>query len=157
MKIELWQLGKTQGGYLETGIDEYLKRLKHYAAFEVHTLMPTKEHRGLQGEALKLQEGKQVLERLRPGDYLILLDEHGKLYRSVEFAGQLEKWMAAGHKRLIFLVGGAFGFSPELYERAQAKFSLSPMTFSHQMVRLFFAEQLYRAFSILRNEPYHNE
>lgn len=157
MKIELWQIGKTESGYLETGISTYTKRLKHYTAFEICALRDVKDARNLSPEQLKIQEGKLVIERLRPGDHLILLDEHGKQYRSVEFAARLEKLQASGHRRIIFLVGGAFGFSAELYETAHEKLSLSSMTFSHQMVRLFFTEQLYRAFSILRNEPYHNE
>ena len=157
MKIELWQIGKTAFPYLEEGMNIYETRISKYLPFSVETLPDIKNVQTLSPDLLKLKEGESVLSRLKPGDLLVLLDERGKAYSSSEWARQIEKDLMMPHKRIIFLIGGAFGFSDGVYQRADAKLALSKMTFSHQMVRLFFLEQLYRAMTILRNEPYHNE
>ena len=156
MKTELWAIGKTSERYLEEGMELYSRRLGHYLRFGLEILPDVKKAGRLGPEQLKGKEGEAVLQRLKTGDYLVLLDESGKQYTSESFAGFLDHRMQLSHKRIIFLIGGAFGFSPELYARADGKLSLSQMTFSHQMVRLFFLEQLYRAMTILNNEPYHN-
>ncbi|PID94704.1 MAG: 23S rRNA (pseudouridine(1915)-N(3))-methyltransferase RlmH [Bacteroidetes bacterium] len=157
MKIRILCVGKTEKGYLEGGIALYMNRLKHYVSVEMILLPDLKKAGTLPVAARKRLEGEAVYKELQPDDFLVLLDERGKLLSSVEFAGELQKRMNSGVKRVVFVVGGAFGFSEELYQRAQMKLSLSKMTFSHQMVRLFFVEQLYRAFTILKGEPYHNE
>ncbi|MBQ9639686.1 MAG: 23S rRNA (pseudouridine(1915)-N(3))-methyltransferase RlmH [Bacteroidales bacterium] len=157
MDILLLMIGKTDEKYLCDGIALYESRLRHYANVR---LLPLNEVRGghlLGVEELKRREAELIEKELKPTDCVVLLDEHGRQYRSVEFADFLQGRMNAGTRRLVFIIGGAFGFSPTLYSRAQFKLSLSAMTFNHQMVRLFFAEQLYRAFTILRNEKYHNE
>lgn len=156
MKIEFWVIGKTNESYLEEGISIYLQRLRHYVPFEMITLPDVKNAGKLSGDLLKNKEGEILLNRLKKEDLLLLLDEKGKSYTSEAFAKFLEQKLQLPGKKLIFLVGGAYGFSEAVYERADAKLSLSTMTFSHQMVRLFFVEQLYRAMTILRNEPYHN-
>lgn len=156
MKTALWAIGKTNEKYLEEGISIYLKRLKHYLDFELVIIPDVKQAGNLNPIQLKMKEGELVLARLKKEDVLILLDEKGDLYTSEAFANFLEQKMQLSHKRVVFLIGGAFGFSEALLERANGKVSLSKMTFSHQMVRLFFVEQLYRAMTILRNEPYHN-
>ncbi len=156
MKIEFWVIGKTNEKYLEEGIGIYLQRLRHYIPFEMTTLPEVKNAGKWDSEQLKQKESEIVLRRLRKEDFFILLDEKGKSYTSEEFARFLEQKLQLTGKKLIFLAGGAFGFSEVVYERANAMLSLSKMTFSHQMVRLFFTEQLYRAMTILRNEPYHN-
>ncbi len=152
MKVELWAIGKTNERYLEEGIALYEKRLKHYLPFEWVILPDVKAA----GHLLKAREGELVLSRIRAEDWLALLDEKGQLMGSEAFATHLDKKLQQPHRRLIFLIGGAYGFSPAVYQRANETLSLSPMTFSHQMVRLFFLEQLYRAMTILRHEPYHN-
>lgn len=134
----------------------YLKRLGHYLKFELAILPDVKNAGRLQAGQLKALEGEGVLQRLRPGDFLILLDEGGRQFSSEEFAAFLGRQFQLSYRRLVFLIGGAYGFSPEVSQRADMKLSLSRMTFSHQMVRLFFLEQLYRAMTILNNEPYHN-
>jgi len=156
MKVEFWVIGKTSEAYLREGSAKYAKRLGHYLPFELRVLPDVKKAGKLSAVQLQQKEGEQVLAQLQNDDFLCLLDERGKSYSSVEFAEFVEQKLQLSHKRLIFLVGGAFGFSDDLYQRANAKLSLSKMTFSHQMVRLFFLEQLYRAMTILRNEPYHN-
>lgn len=156
MKIELWALGKTNEKYLEEGIFIYLKRLKHYLNFEFILMPDIKQAGHLNANQLKIKEGEMILTRLKQEDFLILLDEKGDAYTSEAFANFLEQKLQLSYKRLVFLIGGAFGFSDALYERANSKLSLSKMTFSHQMIRLFFVEQLYRAMTILKNEPYHN-
>lgn len=155
MKIELWAIGKTSEKYLETGIEIFEKRLKNYLPF-TWTVLPDVKLKTTDGAKLKLEEGKMLLARLNPDDYLVLLDERGQEFGSVELSRWLERRLSASHRRLIFLIGGAFGFSPEIYARANEQLALSKLTFSHQMVRLFFLEQLYRAMTILKNEPYHN-
>jgi 23S rRNA (pseudouridine1915-N3)-methyltransferase len=156
MKVELWAIGKTSEKYLEDGIGIFEKRLKHYLPF-TWTVWPDVKIKTRDAALLKKEEGKMILGKLENADYLVLLDEKGKQMSSVELAQWMEKRLTGSEKRLIFLIGGAFGFSDEVYERAQAQLSLSKMTFSHQMVRLFMMEQLYRAMTILQNEPYHNE
>jgi 23S rRNA (pseudouridine1915-N3)-methyltransferase len=156
MKVELWQIGKTSFDYLKEGNALYAKRLKRYLSFQVTTLPDVKNAKKLTFEQLRQKEGELVLQKLRPEDLLILLDEKGTSFSSVAFAQQVERWLVSGKQRVVFLIGGAFGFSRAVYDRSDAKISLSDMTFSHQMVRLFFLEQLYRAMTILRNEPYHH-
>lgn len=156
MKIELWAIGKTNEKYLEEGIAIYLKRLKHYLNFELIIIPDIKQAGNLNATQLKNKEGETILARLKNEDFLMLLDEKGDVHTSEAFATFLEQKMQLSYKRIVFLIGGAFGFSETLYERANGKLSLSKMTFSHQMVRLFFVEQVYRAMTILKNEPYHN-
>lgn len=156
MKVEVWAIGKTTEAYLQNGISLYEKRLSHYLPFAWQVL-PTPKTKNNDPQHLKQLEGQAILEKLRSDDYLVLLDERGQQLSSVELAQWLQQRLQAPARRLIFLIGGAYGFSPDLYARAQAQLSLSRLTFSHQMVRLFLLEQLYRAMTILRNEPYHNE
>lgn len=156
MKIELWAIGKTNEKYLEEGIAIYLKRLKHYLNFEFIIISDVKQAGNLNATQLKNKESEMVFSRLKNEDFLILLDENGDAFTSQAFADFIEQKLQLSYKRIVFLIGGAYGFSEDLYARANGKLSLSKMTFSHQMVRLFFVEQLYRAMTILRNEPYHN-
>jgi 23S rRNA (pseudouridine1915-N3)-methyltransferase len=156
MKISLLVIGKTTDSRLEALIDEYTKRLKHYVSFELVVVPDIKNAKSLSEEQLKTQEGLEILRRLTPSMEVYLLDEHGREFRSIEYADWLQKRMASG-KDLTLIIGGAYGFSPAVYERANGKISLSQMTFSHQMIRLLAVEQLYRAMTILRNEPYHHE
>ena len=156
MKIELWAVGKTSEKYLENGIEIFEKRLKNYLPFS-WTVWPDVKLKTSDGARLKLEEGKMLLQKLQPDDYLVLLDEKGQIFSSMELSRWLERRLSTSNRRMIFLIGGAFGFSPEIYARANEQLALSKLTFSHQMVRLFFLEQLYRAMTILRNEPYHNE
>ncbi|MCB0529065.1 MAG: 23S rRNA (pseudouridine(1915)-N(3))-methyltransferase RlmH [Lewinellaceae bacterium] len=155
MKIELWAIGKTSEPYLETGCAIFEKRIKNYLPFSFSILPDIKPRVG-DGQRLKQEEGKMLLSKINADDYLVLLDERGREYASTELAAWMERRLSASHRRIIFLIGGAFGFSPEVYERANEQLSLSKLTFSHQMVRLFMLEQLYRAMTILKNEPYHN-
>ena len=155
MNIALIWTGKTTEAYLETGISIYLKRLVHYVPFETVTI-PDIKRAHLTESQQKQSEGDALLQKLQPGDVVILLDEKGKTCTSVQFARYIEGRMLAGIKRLVFVIGGPYGFSDEVYRRADGLVSLSAMTFSHQMVRLVFVEQLYRAFTILRGEPYHH-
>lgn len=157
MKIELVVIGKTTSRYLQDGIDLYCKRLKHYVPFELRCLPDVKTTKALTQERQKELEGEQFLSLLQPGDYLVLLDEHGKEYTSREYAAYIDRKMSVVPKRILFLVGGPYGFSHEVYSRADDKISFSKMTFSHEMIRLFFVEQLYRAMTILRGEPYHHD
>lgn len=156
MKVELWAIGKTNERYLEEGMALYEKRLKHYLPFQWTVLPDIKGAGSLSAQQLKAKEGESILSRLKDDDLLILLDERGRSFSSEGFATYLDKKLQQSQRRLVFLIGGAYGFSDALYERAKDQLSLSSMTFSHQMVRLFFLEQLYRAMTILRNEPYHN-
>lgn len=157
MKIKLICIGKTDNKNLQIMIDEYCKRITHYAPFSFEIIPDIKNTKNLTEEQQKTKEGIETLKRVSSSDHLVLLDENGKAYTSVEFSILLQKKMNSGLKTLVFLIGGPFGFSDEIYGRANAKVSLSSMTFSHQMVRLFLTEQLYRAFTILRNEPYHHK
>lgn len=156
MKIEFCVVGKTNEAYLRDGSGIFEKRLKHYNPFEVIYIPDVKNAGKMAAAQLKEKEGEAILSRLQADDLLILLDEKGKMYTSENFALQLDKWLQTGSRKIVFQIGGAFGFSEAVYERADKKLALSPMTFSHQMVRVFFLEQLYRGFSILRNEKYHN-
>jgi 23S rRNA (pseudouridine1915-N3)-methyltransferase len=155
MKIELWVIGKTDFEYLKEGITLYEKRLKHYNSFEINVLQDIKNP-PLSYEALKVKEGELILSKIQKEDFLILLDEKGKEMTSIEFSNLIEKKQMDNVKRMIFQIGGAFGFSEAVYARANMQLSFSKMTFSHQMIRLFFTEQLYRAFTILKGEKYHN-
>jgi len=157
MKIELWYIGKTSFTYLKEGEALYEKRLKRYLPFQTNLIPDIKNAKNLRPDLLKTKEGEAVINKLKSDDYLILLDEKGKHFTSVEFSKFLEKQFHLGKKRIIFLIGGAFGFSEQLYQRANSKISLSKMTFSHQMIRIFALEQLYRAMTIMKNEPYHNQ
>jgi 23S rRNA (pseudouridine1915-N3)-methyltransferase len=156
MKIKLICVGKTEKDYVWEGIDLFVKKLKHYVPFEMVEL-PSKTGKSVSAEEARLKEGVMLLELIQPGDKLVLLDERGTEYSSVQFSAFLQKEMNSGLKTLYFVVGGPFGFDKSVYVRANAKISLSQMTFTHQMVRLFFVEQLYRAFTILKNEKYHHE
>lgn len=157
MKISLITVGKTDIAWVRQGLDMYVSRLKHYAPFEVIEIPELKNVSALTKEQIKSKEGELVMKYVKPADDLILLDEHGKELRSIEFAKYLEDKMISSGRDIVFVIGGAYGFSPEVYERAGGKISLSKMTFSHQIVRTIFAEQLYRAFTIIRGEPYHHE
>jgi 23S rRNA (pseudouridine1915-N3)-methyltransferase len=156
MNITLLVISKTDIAYLQAGIDEYCKRLKHYVRFDIEVIPALKDQKGASPDEIKEREAALLLKKLQGADRVVLLDEHGKEHTSVGFAEYLQRQMNAGVRSLVFVVGGAFGFAPSVYAAAHDKISLSQMTFNHQMVRLFFVEQLYRAFTILRHEPYHN-
>ena len=156
MHITLLTMGKTDIRWVADGLEMYSSRLSHYAPFSVKEIPELKGVGAMSPEQIKHKEAELLLKSVKPQDTVVLLDEHGEEYTSLQFASRLEKWMQAG-KDLVFVVGGAYGFAPEVYERASSKLSLSKMTCSHQLVRTVFAEQLYRAFTILRGEPYHNE
>jgi len=156
MKIELWGIGNTTEKWLKEGEGIYLKRLKHYVQTETRYLtIPSKEITA-EADIMKKREAELFLKHLKSDDFIILLDERGTAYSSELFSSQLEKWMNRSPKRMVFLSGGAFGIDESIRQKSIASLSLSSMTFTHQMVRLFFLEQLYRAFTILRNESYHN-
>lgn len=157
MKITLILNGKTEDDYIQKGIAIFEQRLKHYLSFESIVIPALKNTKALSVEQQKQKEGELVLKHLQPSDRLILLDENGKEYTSVQFSAFLQQQMNSGIKNLVLVVGGPYGFSEELYKRANGKISLSKMTFSHQMVRLFLVEQVYRAMTILKNEPYHHQ
>ena len=156
MTIKLIVVSKTDVPYLQTGIDEYVARLRHYCDFELVTVPAVKNAGRLSPDELKVREGELILKQLEKVDHVVLLDEHGREYTSVGFSEFLQRQMNAGTRTLAFVIGGAFGFSPAVHAAALSKMSLSQMTFNHQMVRLFFLEQLYRAHTILRHEKYHN-
>ncbi|EIW92365.1 putative rRNA large subunit m3Psi methyltransferase RlmH [Capnocytophaga sp. oral taxon 412 str. F0487] len=157
MNIKLLAVGKTDNPVLQQLIDMYEKRLSYYINFELQLLPDIKNSKSLSEEQQKAKEGELILGNVASSHHLILLDERGKELTSVAFADELQKKMNAGIKQLTFVIGGPYGFSKEVYDRANGKLSLSKLTFSHQMIRLFFVEQLYRAFTILRNEPYHHQ
>ncbi len=157
MKIKLLAIGKTDDKNLSQLIDIYQKRLRHYINFELVTIPDIKKAKNLSENQQKDKEGELILKELEITDQLVLLDEKGQELRSVAFANFLQKKMNAGHKQIVFVIGGPYGFSDTVYQKAMAKVSLSKMTFSHQMIRLFVVEQVYRAFTILKNEPYHHE
>ena len=156
MTIKLLAIGKTDSHELQNLIEDYQKRLGFYVKFEFDILPDLKNTKNLTEDQEKQKEGELILSKLNPSDVLILLDENGKQTDSVGFSNYLQKHMNSGIKQLVFVIGGPYGFSQEMYNKANGKLSLSKMTFSHQMVRLFVIEQLYRAFTILRNEPYHH-
>ncbi len=157
MTIKLVTIGKTDNKHLQELIAEYIKRLGHYIKFNLDIIPDIKNVKKLSEAQQKQKEGELILAKLSTTDVLILLDENGKQFDSVSFSNYLQKHMNSGIKQLVFVIGGPYGFSQEVYNKAQGKVSLSKMTFSHQMVRLFFIEQLYRGFTILRNEPYHHK
>ncbi len=157
MRATLLLVGKTVNKHFVELIDEYAGRVKHYMGFDIMVIPELKNTKSLSAEQQKQQEGELILKQLQTGDHVVLLDEHGKEWRSVEFSRWMEQKMQTVGKRLVFIIGGPYGFSPEVYARANEKLSLSKMTFSHQMVRLIFVEQLYRAMTIMRGEPYHHE
>lgn len=157
MKVVLLVIGKTDACYFIDAIAEYQKRLVHYIPFEMEVISDLKNTKNLTLEQQKVKEGELILKSLQAGDYLVLLDEKGKEYTSLKFADYIEKKTHTVPKRLVFVIGGPYGFSDDVYNKANEKLTLSKMTFSHQMMRLIFVEQLYRAMTILNNEPYHHE
>ena len=157
MNIELIVVGKTDMKEVEALVAMYPKRLNHYVKFAITTLADVRNTKNLSAAEQKRMEGEAILRLVTDSDHLMLLDEHGREWRSIEFADLLQKRMSAGTKRLVFVIGGPYGFSDAVYQRANSKLSLSKMTFSHQIVRAIFTEQLYRAFTILKNDPYHHE
>lgn len=157
MKFILLVVGKTVEKHYITAIADYVERTKHYTSFDMEVIPELKNTKSLSMEQQKEKEGELILKALQPGDVVVLLDEHGKEFRSVEFANWIERKMHTVNKRLVFIIGGPYGFAPSVYAAAQEKISLSKMTFSHQMIRLIFVEQLYRALSILNNSQYHHE
>lgn len=157
MTITLITVGKTDNRQLQDLIEVYQERLKYYIKFELDVIPDIKNAKKLTETLQKQKEGALILKKINPGDVMILLDEQGKQFTSVQFSDYLQKHMNSGVKRLVFVIGGPYGFSDEVYQKSNGKLSLSKMTFSHQMVRLFFVEQLYRGFTILKNEPYHHQ
>lgn len=157
MKVTLLAIGKTQAKYLTQGIDDFLRRLRHYVPVDLQLLPDIKSTRGLSEAQQKEKEGVDFMAQLTATDRVVLLDERGREYTSREFSEMLQKEMLSGVKRLVFVIGGPYGFSEAMYARADALVSFSRMTFSHEMIRLFFVEQVYRAMTILRGEPYHHD
>ena len=157
MKIELAVIGKTSIGYLKQGIDEYIKRLKHYVPFEIKYIDDIKKTKNISEDQQKRTEGAKILSLLDKSDFVVLLDEHGKEYTSMQYSSYIQKRMLSGAKKVVFVIGGPYGFSQEVYDRANDKISFSKMTFNHEMIRLIFTEQLYRAYTIINHEPYHHE
>lgn len=156
MEVSLLTVGKTHSAYISEGVAEYERRLQRYIPYSSNALPDVRNAGKLTEAQRKEAEGRMILDALKPSDHVILLDERGFMPDSVSFARLLDKHMASGLKRLVFVVGGPYGFSREVYDRADSKLSLSRMTFSHEMIRLFFTEQVYRAMTILRGEPYHH-
>ena len=156
MKTVLILVGKTTDKHFAAGIDDYASRISHYMPFEIVVIPELRNTKSLGEHQQKAAEGELILRQIQPSDTVVLLDEHGKERRSVEYARWLEQ-RSMNARRLVFVIGGPYGFSPEVYQRADEKLSLSLMTFSHQMVRLIFTEQLYRACTIIKSEPYHHE
>jgi 23S rRNA (pseudouridine1915-N3)-methyltransferase len=157
MKIALLQTGKTTDKHIAEGVDLYSTRIKKYSVFEIITLPDIKNTRNMSVQEQKMKEGKKIIQSISIDDYVILLDERGKELRTVEFSGWFEKIFMLPKKRVVFVIGGPWGFSEEVYSRADFKMSLSRMTFPHHLVRLLFLEQLYRVFTIIKGEPYHHE
>jgi len=155
--LTLLCVGKTDFSWVKEGLELYVSRLRRYVPFSLEEIPHLKNASALSEAVIKEKEGEIILSKLRPSDYVILLDEHGREYRSVEFASKLEALLSRNSRDIVFIIGGAYGFSEAVYSRSDEKISLSKMTFSHQMVRVVFAEQLYRAFTILKGEPYHHE
>jgi 23S rRNA (pseudouridine1915-N3)-methyltransferase len=156
LKITLIAVGKTEDKYLIEGIEKYLNRLKHYINFNLLIIPDIKNTKNLTEAQQKNKEAELIAKQIQPSDLVVLLDENGKKFGSVEFSNYLNKQMIGSVQHLVFIIGGPYGFDESIYKRANSSLSLSSMTFSHQMVRLFFVEQLYRAFTILKNEPYHH-
>ena len=157
MKLKLLVIGKTDNNHLAELINDYTKRLQHYIKFEIDIIPDIKNVKNLSKTQQKEKEGELILKKINPSDILILLDENGKQLSSIDFSNYLQKKMNSGIKQLTFVIGGPYGFSDIIYQKAQGKVSLSKMTFSHQMIRLFIVEQIYRGFTILKNEPYHHQ
>ncbi len=157
MKLKLIFVGKTEADYINTGCSLFEKRIRNYLPLEIIVIPALKNTKSLSMEIQKQKEGQLILNKIDRYDYVVLLDEHGREYRSVEWAQYFQNKMNAGVKSLCLIIGGPYGFSPEVYQKAQQKIALSKMTFSHQMIRLLLLEQCYRALSILKNEPYHHE
>lgn len=157
MNVELIVVGKTDMREVESLVDMYTKRINHYVRFAITTIADVRNTRKMSVVEQRRMEGEAILRQLTDSDHVALLDEHGAELRSVEFADLMQRRMASGIRRLVFVIGGPYGFSEAVYARANSKLSLSKMTFSHQIVRALFVEQLYRAFTILKNEPYHHE
>ena len=157
MKIQLWLVGKTTQDFIERGVTEFCGRIKHYLPFEMLVIPDIKNTKNLSPEQVKEKEGEGILKVVQPGDYIVLLDEHGQDFTSLQFSEYIERKTHTVPKSLIFIIGGPYGFSQKVQEAAQEKIALSKMTFSHQLVRLIFAEQLYRAMTILNQVPYHHE
>lgn len=156
MKTVLIQVGKTTNKHFIVGINDYVERINHYIPFDVLTIPELKNTKNLSEEQQKQSEGELIIKQLQPSDVVVLLDEHGKEYRSIDFARWLEQKQITA-RRLVFVIGGPYGFSKDVYARANEQVSLSKMTFSHQMIRLTFTEQIYRACTIIKGEPYHHE
>ena len=156
MKVELWCINKSSQSYVVDGINDFLKRIRHYLNFDIQYWNVSKMKARQDKNQLKKAEATMILSKLKQGDHLILLDERGKEYSSVEFSKQLEKWKMASYKRIIFVIGGGYGFGQELKAKANLSISLSKMTFPHDLVRVIFLEQLYRACSIEKGEKYHH-
>lgn len=157
MKMTLLTVGKTDKDWIRQGLDIYVSRLKHYIPFSITEIPELKNVSALTKAQIKEREGELILKNIRPTDELILMDERGRQYTSMELGKALQDKITYSGKDIVFVIGGAYGFSDEVYKRADSKISLSKMTFSHQMVRVIFAEQIYRAFTIIRGEPYHHE
>lgn len=157
MKITLLTVGKTDIGWVRNGMDVYISRLKHYIPFTVNEIPELKNVSSMSREQIRAKEGELILKHIRPSDELILLDGRGKEMSSVELARMMENRLSGSGRDIVFVIGGAYGFSCKVYDRSDSMLSLSRMTFSHQMVRVIFAEQLYRAFTIIKGEPYHHE
>ena len=157
MKLKLLLVGKTVESYLKKGISDYQERLKHYVSFELVEIPELKQASALTRDQIKLREGELILKQLRDSDDVILLDEHGARFTSLAWAKHLEQKMSHSSRDIVFVIGGSYGFSQAVYDRSDSMLSLSDMTFSHQLVRLLFVEQLYRAFTIIKGEPYHHE
>jgi 23S rRNA (pseudouridine1915-N3)-methyltransferase len=157
VNIELIVVGKTDSREVDSLVETYSRRIAHYVRFGVTYLPDVRNTKSLSEQQQKTLEGEAILRQISEGDRLVLLDERGAEYRSVEFADRVQRWMNSGVRRVVFVIGGPYGFSEAVYARANESISLSKMTFSHQIVRAIFAEQLYRAFSIIRHEPYHHE
>lgn len=157
MRTTLLTVGKTDISWVREGLETYVSRLSHYTRFSLVEIPELKGVSSFSKDAIKQKEGDLILRQLGASDFVVLLDEHGREYRSVEFAAMLQNLMSRTSRDIVFVIGGAYGFSDAVYSRADAKLSLSKMTFSHQLVRTIFAEQLYRAFTIMRGEPYHHE
>lgn len=156
MKSELIVIGKTVDKHIIACIEDYNKRISHYMSFGITTIPNIKDTKNMSEDVQKEKEGEMILKMIQPSDHVVLLDEHGKSLRSIEFAEWIEQKQIHARK-LVFVIGGPYGFSPKVYERANEKLSLSKMTFSHQMIRLIFIEQIYRACTIIKGEPYHHE
>ena len=157
MKINIILVGKTTENYLKEGCNKYLQKINHYCPFEYIEIPDLKQTKNMSIQEQKNKEGKLILQKIQTGDTLVLLDEKGKTFSSIKFSKYIASYLSSSIKQLIFVIGGPYGFSEEVYHKSHALLSLSSMTFSHQMIRLLFLEQLYRAFTILNNEPYHHK